>query len=209
MALPQFSGPCMPTLLNFIFGFASSMSWEVGWDAGTGLRCCGLLVHSWGVVGSWDTAQTCCYFELPTVSQGILPQHCSPLLLGGTKRLLGSTGSMCVSLMNVLVSSQSQWVAGDCRSYKSVAQKPTKSHQNIAKDFVQHPKISFPSESLVSLALYRKSSISYSLFDDFHFGEKEKYKYFSGCKCSFSVNATPTVLHFQRDFCLKKILQGN
>lgn len=34
----QFAVPCMPRLLNFTFGFPSGVSWEVWWDAGTGLR---------------------------------------------------------------------------------------------------------------------------------------------------------------------------
>lgn len=103
--------------------------------------------------------------------------------------------------MYVLVSKYSQCLAGDCRRYKCVAQKPTKGHQNVAKDFVIHPtKASFPVESLFGLALYKKEALLTVCLMIFISAKKQNINILVDVSDAFAVNATT----FKEIFVLKK-----
>lgn len=119
ITLPQLASPCMPGLLNFIFGFASGTSWEVWWDAGTWLRCGGMLVQSWGAVHRWHRAEVrwdastwlACAITLSCSqsAEGALSPRSPPaslsLLLGGAEKAAGEHREH-IQVANVRVSVQ-------------------------------------------------------------------------------------------------------
>lgn len=173
---------------------------EARYIGGTGLRCGGMPAHGSHVPLLWAA-----HSQLKGPLAPAPHQHHSPCYWEVQKRLLGSTGNTYRSLMYVLVSNHSQCLAGECRGYECVAQKPTKGHQNIAKDFVWHlTKVSFSVDSLFALALYKKEGLLTPCLMIFISVKKQNINILVNVSAAFSANATLTVLHFREIYCFFK-----